>query len=521
VSELNIYSLSDFLGQVLTQKCWTAWRAEKRKNEKTGQVKITKVPYQTVTSQSRSNDCTTWISIEDAEAVASTEGFINRDLGGGVGLWLGIEYGAEYRVGGIDLDTCLSPCLTTWGGEIIDRFKTYGEISPSSTGIKLYFLYRVADLDAIRLITGTPWSKNFKEQTGSAHAPGFELHIGRRYFAMTSDLYDGCPEVLRVVQVDDIAWLIKEVGQQFTLPETADSRGAQICTATSSSLKRDYSRSGAAASRLLSLWVNGFVETYEQARERLLNGPDPDIAAWMIEKGLERRGRQDEYEFRRLWEWVRTKSKSHATLTMEEVMRTVSEEAADETAAESDYDPQGTIARPELSNKAETNRSPPILSSHSPSLSAWAFLEKHQEPMRFWRGDFYQYTGTHYRSADDTQVRAEVRWFLDRARSPDGTPFLTDSKKVSEVIDALKSYTLVPSEIEPDNNPDLIAFQNGVLQVSTGELRPHEPKRFSLHCLPFDYDPDLPPPTEWLRFLRALWPDRADYIDLLQEIFGY
>jgi len=126
-----IYSLSDFLGQVLTQKCWTAWRAEKRRNEKTGQVKITKVPYQTVTSQSRSNDCTTWISIEDAEAVAATEGFINHDLGGGVGLWLGIEYGAEYRVGGIDLDTCLSPCLTTWAREIIDRFKTYGEISPS------------------------------------------------------------------------------------------------------------------------------------------------------------------------------------------------------------------------------------------------------------------------------------------------------------------------------------------------------------------------------------------------------
>ena len=278
-----IYSLDDFLPQVITQKCWTAWRTEERQN-KTGDVKITKVPYQTVTSQSRSNDPTTWISIEDAEAVAATEGFINGGMGG-VGLWLGIEYGTEYRVGGVDLDSCLSPNLTPWAKEIIDRLNTYGEISPSRTGIKLYFLYRVTDLDAIRLITGTDWSKNFKERTGADHAPGFELHIGHRYFAMTGDLYDGCPEVLRVIEVDDIAWLINVVGQRFTRPEP-DSPSAQRYTATSSSQKRDYSRSGVAASRLLSLWVNGFVETFEQAKERLLNDPDPNIVAWMNEKGV-------------------------------------------------------------------------------------------------------------------------------------------------------------------------------------------------------------------------------------------
>jgi primase-polymerase (primpol)-like protein len=138
-----IYSLSDFLGQVITQKCWTAWLTEERKNKTTGEVKFTKVPYQAVTSESRSNDPTTWISIDGAEAVASTEGFINGGIGG-VGLWLGIEYGTEYRVGGVDLDTCLTPSgLAPWAKQIIERFNTYGEISPSKTGIKLYFLYRI------------------------------------------------------------------------------------------------------------------------------------------------------------------------------------------------------------------------------------------------------------------------------------------------------------------------------------------------------------------------------------------
>ena len=277
---------------------------------------------------------TTWINIEDAAQIAGTEGFINGG-GGGIGIFLGIEYGTEYRLGGVDLDTCLSPDngLTPWAQEVIDRFGTYGEISPSSTGVKLYFLYRAADLDAIRLITGTHWSKNFKERTGSDHAPGFELHIGHRYFAMTGDLYDGCPEVLRVIEVDDIAWLINEVGQRFTRPEP-DSPAGQTYRTTPSSQKRDHSRSGATASRLLSLWANGFVETYEEARERLLNDSDPDIVAWMNEKGLERRGRKDEYEFHRLWDWVTEKPKTHPTAIMEEAMRTFAEEAAQEETAQ-------------------------------------------------------------------------------------------------------------------------------------------------------------------------------------------
>src|SRR5262249_27265631 len=197
-----------------------------------GKITITKVPYSKIGVKSEADDPATWITLENAGKVAATEGFIN-GLGGGVGLWLGITaFGSEYRVAGVDLDPWLMPeaGLTPWAQEVIDRFQTYGEISPSRTGIKLYFLYRVADLDAIRLITGTLWSKNFKERTGSAHAPGFELHIGHRYFAMTGDLYEGCPEVLRVVEVEDIAWLIKEVGQGFTRSETADSCCTQTCT---------------------------------------------------------------------------------------------------------------------------------------------------------------------------------------------------------------------------------------------------------------------------------------------------
>jgi putative DNA primase/helicase len=166
----NIYRSDEFFRQVAEQKLWTAWRTEKRLNKTTGELKETKVPYCGLGIKSESDDPASWISIEDAK-IAGTEGFINGG-GGGIGIFLGIEYGTGYRLGGVDLDTCLSPDngLTPWAKEVVDHFDTYGEISPSSTGVKLYFLYRAADLDAIRLITGTHWSKNFKERTGSDHA---------------------------------------------------------------------------------------------------------------------------------------------------------------------------------------------------------------------------------------------------------------------------------------------------------------------------------------------------------------
>ena len=169
----------------------------------------------------------------------------------------------------------------------------------------------------------------------------------------------------------------------------------------------------------------------------------------------------------------------------------------------------------------KTNEAPPVLSPSTPSVSAREFIKRQPAPLRFWRDDFYRWVGTHYEKTDDAQIRAEVYRFLDHALTYNGKPFKTSKNKVSEVIDALKALVLVFSGVEPGAESDRIVFKNGVFRLSTKKLEPHDPQRFSLTCLPFDYDPSLPPPTEWLQFLRALWPSRDDYIRLLQEVFGY
>src|SRR5262249_1397937 len=38
---------------------------------------------------------------------------------------------------------------------------------------------------------------------------------------------------------------------------------------------------------------------------------------------------------------------------------------------------------------------------------------------------------------------------------------------------------------------------------------------------PFSYDSERSEPVEWLRFLAQLWPNDAESIDALQQMFGY
>lgn len=53
---------------------------------------------------------------------------------GGVGLELGDHEG--HALAGIDLDTCRDDAgnLTPWATEVLNRFETYAEVSPSGSG---------------------------------------------------------------------------------------------------------------------------------------------------------------------------------------------------------------------------------------------------------------------------------------------------------------------------------------------------------------------------------------------------
>jgi putative DNA primase/helicase len=190
----------------------------------------------------------------------------------------------------------------------------------------------------------------------------------------------------------------------------------------------------------------------------------------------------------------------------------------DDNYEELEPDPDPDQAFAEM--KAFFKEPKPLLSPGDPCHSAQEFVKRTTTRLVYWRGDFYQWEATHYEKADDQDIRRTIYRFLNDAMTEKGA-FKANKKKVDEVIDALKAEVLLSARVEPDSGLDIITFKNGLLLLADNRLVEHNPARFSLGCLPYPYDPSLPEPTNWLAFLKSLWPDRSDNIELLQEIFGY
>lgn len=97
---------------------WVSWRWETRKGKKT------KPPIRPDGSYARNNDPQTWSCFADVAKVGN----------------LGFVFSSDDPYIGIDLDGCRNPDtgqIAEWAMEVIRRFGTYTEISPSETGVKL------------------------------------------------------------------------------------------------------------------------------------------------------------------------------------------------------------------------------------------------------------------------------------------------------------------------------------------------------------------------------------------------
>ena len=189
------------------------------------------------------------------------------------------------HVGGLDLDTCRDKAtgeLEPWAQTAIDRFDTYTEVSPSETGVKLFFTIAAADLPAVEALFGGQFGRVFKRSNDGEHPPAIEIYRGRRYFAVTWKSC-GTREDLRQVSVADLEWLVRDHGPKFV---GKDSSGGA----------KDDSRSAKAFRAGAALKAGG--ATYEQMRDALLRHEYPEIAEWARTKGMA----NNERELRRVYD---------------------------------------------------------------------------------------------------------------------------------------------------------------------------------------------------------------------------
>jgi putative DNA primase/helicase len=185
-----------------------------------------------------------------------------------------------------------------------------------------------------------------------------------------------------------------------------------------------------------------------------------------------------------------------------------------------------------------------VLPAGAPLVAAEEFIKRcslNDFPLLWsYRGAFYRWTGTHYLEYADEDLERELYTFLNTAlvvgKKRMLVPYNPTKNKVLEVVHALRRKYLISRDWETPcwlrtkrykSAASLVACRNGILNLETRQLRPHDPLLFITNCLPLDYDPQAPKPKRWHQFLEELWPaDKDGNYDkvakqTLQEISGY
>ncbi len=166
------------------QKRWVNWKLEDRKGKKT------KLPYTIAGTLASSTDPKTWATFAEAQKASPD---------------VGIVFAPDCLLLGIDIDKCLEGTnITHEEKELIAQFiveaDTYTEISPSGTGLHLFFTL------------SEPW-----KPTTNKRAP-YELYTHGRYFTVTGKAYKEMKKV-RTITPEEAKTLLEILGYPWAKTE--------------------------------------------------------------------------------------------------------------------------------------------------------------------------------------------------------------------------------------------------------------------------------------------------------------
>lgn len=154
------------------------------------------------------------------------------------------------------------------------------------------------------------------------------------------------------------------------------------------------------------------------------------------------------------------------------------------------------------------------------------YLKRHGDDTIYARSQWYKYDSGVWQPTDEYNVNKEI-WAVQKdfervQRCDPSTPIRNSIR--GYVCD----YLSVPDK-GMDAWPTLINLRNGVYNLEQEILLPHSPHWYLTTQLPFDYDPQNPPPPHplWKRYRESTfvlprsnnYDDETD--DLVQEAIGY
>lgn len=516
---------------------WVCWRRQIRDG------KPTKVPYQAGNARenAKTDDPTTWAPFKRAlnryrnEALDPVDG-------------IGFVFSENDPYCGIDLDDCRDPetgKLKPWAERIVDMLRTYTEISPSQTGLKLFAKASLPIRGRKVKINsdGKRWLKNSDIPIDGE----IELYDQKRFFTVTSQHLEGTPLSVED-RAEEVAALLNELFPVSDDPSQCTSFSESYSNLNISDeeiiTKGLGSKYGAEFEKL---WIGTItVEDFPNDEGTEIDDSAADWAlcrmlAWYVGNDPERIDRlyRQSKIYRDKWE---------------------RQDYRDRTIQRAIESHKGKFYDPLFFAKDESGELKPNEAADDPHRLGRLYLDDHRNDgilqIVMHRDEFYKWRGGSYSIVPGDEIRGEIvtrtKAEFDRlnieelkaydpAKDEDGSgpPKCRKISRnlVSNIIDTVTSEIIIPrSEEQPIwRGPEPFAFPlsecivcpNGIIHLPSfvagknDYLTPPTPFLFTTSCLGAPFVADAEPPEQWLKFLSILWPDDPESILTLQEFTGY
>lgn len=482
---------------------WVCWRAVPDAKSHSG---ISKQPVNPRNGAlARSNDPSTWSDFNTAVA-ASVDyagiGFMFHDSG-----YIGIDIDDRPD----DLRAFLDGQRDNIFGTMDGTLMTYAELSQSGNGV--HFIGR-----------GTLPGKDFNNRSA-----GVEMYTGARFFVMTGNLCSDCVDIADITESVKTFYEKYRTGTQKKRSQEPDTKPLQIPDIDSHSAQEivdrirrsrqrdkfdalysgdisDYeshSEADMALCNLLAFWCQGDVATMDEIFR---------ASGLMREK------------------WDRKQSgTTYGALTLQKAVDGLG--AVYSGHSHSDY--AITIRKSETAEPAEPAKMYPF----DDTGNAQRMFDAFGEILRFcytekkwlyyrsgkWHTDNIGYIRQIADSAteiqqserilyahDDDMLKAFDR-HLKRSRSFTG--------KTNMIREAEHYAPILPQYLDRDKS--VIGVKNGMVDLRTGELLPHDREAYLTKQCPINYNPDAPEPKLWLQFLSDIFDGDLYMISYIQKCVGY
>ena len=495
------------------------WKLEKRSG------RPTKVPYDPKTrNMARTNDPSTFADFNTAMKAYA------------IGGWDGIGYRVSEGIGAIDIDHCIREdgSLNDVAASILGIFPSaYFEKSPSGTGLRGFF-----KLSPDFAYDKTVYYINNRKHGLEVYLPG----VTNRFVTVTGDMFkEGS------VERNDEA--LRSLLETFMKRSTrVSSKTVEPCSYLDDDGVIAHASASESGDKFKALYAGNWEEGYDSQSDADM-ALVSILAFWCgnVEEQIDRIFRSSGL-MRDKWDRM-TGDSTYGQITIRNAVSTNSEiyTPIADFSAEDDFEALDDEEEAEVLNfEPDLSHITLTLEEMQPHTKpryqrdeigiGYAFADYYKPIARFdrERGIWYVYDGKVWQPDENALAVAELAKILadrlytfalqitdedTRNRYIKRVQKLQMRKNRRTMIEDAKSVYPVSHTVF-DRNTDLFNCQNGTLNLTTGEFRPHDPADFLTMMSGVTYDPTAICPR-WEQFISEVMLNDADLALYLQKALGY